>query len=69
MRSKWEAWTSTDGVMHFTVGLHPYEAARWNAERLAMLEDGVFLIQAAFRGETTGPLTLPKTGIPVRTGH
>lgn len=44
------------------------DAVGWDRERLDMLLDGLWLVDQAMGGERTeGPLSLLRTGLPVRT--
>lgn len=55
-------------VYHWQIDLTDRDAMLMSREQLAMIEDGLWLIDQAIRGERQdGPLTLPKTRLPVRT--
>lgn len=64
--SGWRYWRDPDGTMRLEVRLDEDDARRMDREQLEMLADAAWLVEASFRGKTTGPLTLPATGLPVR---
>lgn len=51
----------------WTIRLTFRDAIMWDREQLDMLEDALWLADQAMRGRTAGPLTLPRTRLPVRT--
>ena len=67
MRSGWEAWTDDrDRTQHMHIRLASDDARRMDREALEMLHDAAWLIEQAFKGNISGPLVLPKTGLPIR---
>lgn len=65
----WMEQTSTpartgDTVWMFT--LTEADANEWHHERLAMLMDAMWLAREALAGHVEGPMTLPRTRVPIR---
>ena len=58
-------WTDLS-AQHWKITLTYRDAREMNSEQREMLADALWLVQAATRGDTEGPLTLPRTGLPVR---
>lgn len=62
-----ERWNDQDGTMCVRLRLTEAEQQEMSAEQLEMMSDAGWLLEHALRGTaTTGPLTLPLTGIPIR---
>lgn len=59
--------TGDHAVVTWTFTLAEIDARRWERERLDMVEDAIWLLGQAVEGHTEGPLTLPRSHIPVRT--
>jgi hypothetical protein len=62
--SQWRDIPSNDEHLH--IRLSERELRAMKQEQLAMLEDAVWLISQALKGRTDGPLTLPRSRLPVR---
>lgn len=64
MLERWE--DPITGTRILRLALTASEMRRLRPEQLDMLADAEFLIEAALRGDVEGPLTLPRTRVPVR---
>lgn len=60
-------WTAADGTYFARLTVTDEDMRKMENEPLEMLRDAMFLIEAALRGEVDGPLTLPRTGLAIRT--
>jgi hypothetical protein len=56
-----------DGTHRVLLKVTKHDLVAWDPERLDMLLDAEWLIRQALAGRTTGPLTLPRTQLPIRT--
>ena len=60
-------WNCESREVQWRIWLTPADAVAWDRERLDMLDDALWLAALALIGDgTEGPLTLPKTGLPIR---
>lgn len=62
-----EQWTDPmSGSQIVRLALTDNEMREMDREQLDMIADAVFLIEHALKGKVDGPLTLPRTGLPIR---
>ena len=66
MGTELRQWDGVDGTRHVHLTVTDQDLYEMKREQIEMLQDAVFLIEAALRGSVDGPLTLPLTGLPVR---
>jgi hypothetical protein len=71
MKSELESWTDKfERVTYWRLRLYEFDVIHMSKERLEMIQDGLWLVEQALKGENTeGPLTLPKTRLQIRDGE